>query len=80
MAADVHAGAPHSSSRQKTINWRMGCTFDRIGGSHVRWRLKHNIRHHTYISIHAFDAHLHTVVTVRPQRWDCPIVWRPQTA
>src|SRR5262249_466608 len=47
-------------SRHKIINWLMGFTLDLIGGSHVRWRQKHNILHHTYTNIHECDADLHT--------------------
>jgi linoleoyl-CoA desaturase len=61
----MHDGAHRSYSRQKTINWLMGFTLDLIGGSHVRWRQKHNILHHTYTNIHAFDADLHTAGLVR---------------
>jgi linoleoyl-CoA desaturase len=56
----MHDGAHHSYSRHKTINWLMGFTLDLIGGSHVRWRQKHNILHHTYTNIHECDADLHT--------------------
>jgi linoleoyl-CoA desaturase len=38
----------------------MGFTLELIGGSHVRWRQKHNILHHTYTNIHECDADLHT--------------------
>jgi len=61
----MHDGAHHSYSRQKTINWLMGFTLDLIGGSHVRWRQKHNILHHTYTNIHGFDADLHTAGLLR---------------
>jgi fatty acid desaturase len=47
----MHDGAHRSYSRQKTVNWCMGFTLDLIGGSHVRWRQKHNILHHTYTNI-----------------------------
>jgi len=56
----MHDGGHHSYARRKPINWLMGFTLDLIGGSHVRWRQKHNILHHTYTNIHAFDTDLHT--------------------
>jgi linoleoyl-CoA desaturase len=56
----MHDGGHYSYSRQKTINWFMSFTLDLIGGSHVLWRQKHNILHHTYTNIHAFDPDLHT--------------------
>ena len=53
MAADVHAGAPHSSSRQKTINWCMRCTFDRIGGNVNSKTLGQQITQAKQMSMHA---------------------------
>ena len=59
MALNImHDGAHHSYSRQKTINWLMGFTLDLIGGSHVRWRQKHNILHHTYTLLSAKSERL----------------------
>jgi len=56
----MHDGGHNSYARHKTINWLMGFTLDCIGGSHILWRQKHNILHHTYTNIHAFDSDLHT--------------------
>jgi len=56
----MHDGGHNSYARHKTINWIMGFTLDCIGGSHVLWRQKHNILHHTYTNIHAFDSDLYS--------------------
>jgi len=44
----MHDGGHRSFSRQKAVNGIMGFTLDLIGGSHVLWRQKHNLLHHTY--------------------------------
>ena len=56
----MHDGGHNSYARHKTINWIMGFTLDCMGGSHILWRQKHNILHHTYTNIHAFDSDLHS--------------------
>jgi len=56
----MHDGAHHSYSRHKTVNWLMAFTLDCIGGSHVLWRQKHNLLHHTFTNIHGFDTDLST--------------------
>jgi linoleoyl-CoA desaturase len=51
----MHDGAHGSYSKNKFINWIMGFTNDLIGGSHMFWRHKHNILHHTYTNINEID-------------------------
>ncbi len=51
----MHDGAHGSYSKSKRINWLMSFTLDLIGGSHMFWRHKHNILHHTYTNINELD-------------------------
>jgi len=51
----MHDGAHGSYSKSKKVNWMMGFTLDLIGGSHMFWRHKHNILHHTYTNINELD-------------------------
>ncbi|MCE9596936.1 MAG: acyl-CoA desaturase [Spirochaetia bacterium] len=50
-----HDGAHQAFSNSKNVNWLMAFTMDLIGGSHVFWRRKHNILHHTYTNINGVD-------------------------
>src|SRR5574341_470778 len=51
----MHDGAHGSYSKNKRVNLIMGYTLDLIGGSHMFWRHKHNILHHTYTNINELD-------------------------
>ncbi|MDZ7359172.1 MAG: acyl-CoA desaturase [candidate division KSB1 bacterium] len=55
----MHDGAHGSYSKSKKVNWMMGFTLDLIGGSHMFWRHKHNILHHTYTNINELDDDIH---------------------
>jgi linoleoyl-CoA desaturase len=55
----MHDGAHGSYSKSKKVNWMMGFTLDLIGGSHIFWRHKHNILHHTYTNINELDDDIH---------------------
>jgi linoleoyl-CoA desaturase len=55
----MHDGAHGSYSKSKKVNWIMGFTLDLIGGSHMFWRHKHNILHHTYTNINELDDDIH---------------------
>ncbi len=75
----MHDGGHKSYSRQKTLNWVMGFTLDLMGGSHILWRQKHNILHHTYTNIHEFDSDLSTAGLFRfspDQRWQAWHRWQ----
>ena len=52
----MHDGGHHSYSRQKAVNWIMGFRLDLIRESHVLWRQKHNLLHHTYTNIYEWDS------------------------
>ncbi|MBI3950124.1 MAG: acyl-CoA desaturase [Acidobacteria bacterium] len=56
----MHDGAHGSYSKSRSINWLMGFTLDLIGGSHLLWRQKHNLLHHTYTNIIELDNDLQT--------------------
>jgi linoleoyl-CoA desaturase len=70
----MHDGGHNSYARQKTVNWLMAFTLDVIGGSHVLWRQKHNLLHHTYTNLHALDSDLHTAGLFRLSPAQC---WQP---
>jgi linoleoyl-CoA desaturase len=55
----MHDGAHGSYSKSKKVNWLMGFTLDLIGGSHMFWRHKHNILHHTYTNVNELDDDIH---------------------
>lgn len=61
----MHDGGHGSYSKNKTINWFMSFTLDLIGASHVLWRQKHNILHHTYTNIDEVDDDIHTYGLIR---------------
>lgn len=60
-----HDGNHGSYSKSKRVNWVMGFTIDLIGGSHLVWRQKHNILHHTYTNIDELDDDLHNGGLIR---------------
>lgn len=70
----MHDGNHGSYSRNKTVNWIMGFTLDLIGGSHIFWKQKHNILHHTYTNIEELDNDLQTngLIRLSPEQ-----KWRP---
>jgi len=68
----MHDGNHGSYSKNKTINRIMGYTLDLIGGSHLLWKQKHNIMHHTYTNIDGMDEDLETsgILRLSPsQKW-----------
>ena len=68
----MHDANHGSYSKSKTINRIMGYTLDLIGGSHMLWKQKHNILHHTYTNIDGMDEDLETSGLLRlspNQKW-----------
>ena len=61
----MHDGAHGSYSRNRKVNWTMGFMLDMIGGSHIFWRRKHNLLHHTYTNIHELDPDICTQGVMR---------------
>ncbi len=52
-------------SKSKGLNRLMSFTMELIGGSHLLWRQKHNILHHTYTNIHELDDDLNSTGLLR---------------
>jgi len=68
----MHDGNHGSYSKNKTINKIMGYTLDLIGGSHMLWKQKHNVLHHTYTNINGMDEDISTsgILRLSPnQKW-----------
>ena len=68
----MHDGNHGSYSKSKTINKIMGYTMDLIGSSHMLWKQKHNVLHHTYTNIDGMDEDLETTGLLRlspNQKW-----------
>ncbi|RPJ57277.1 MAG: acyl-CoA desaturase [Acidobacteria bacterium] len=66
VGLNIQHDANHGSySKSKWVNWAMGLTIDLIGGSHLLWRQKHNILHHTYTNIDELDDDLHNGGLIR---------------
>jgi linoleoyl-CoA desaturase len=61
----MHDSNHGSYSKSKRLNRLMGFTMDLIGGSHLLWRQKHNILHHTYTNIHELDDDLNSTGLLR---------------
>ena len=61
----MHDGNHGSYSKSKRLNRLMGFTIDLIGGSHLLWRQKHNILHHTYTNIDELDDDLKSAGLLR---------------
>ena len=70
----MHDGIHGSYSKKTRLNQVMGFTLDLIGGSHMMWRHKHNILHHTYTNINEFDDDIQVFGILRfsPEQ-----PWRP---
>lgn len=56
----MHDSNHGSYSKSNRINRALSFTMDLIGGSHLLWRQKHNVLHHTYTNINELDSDLHT--------------------
>ena len=56
----MHDSNHGSYSKSGKINRVLSFSMDMIGGSHLLWRQKHNVLHHTYTNIHEVDEDLHT--------------------
>lgn len=56
----MHDSNHGSHSKSNRINRALSFTMDLIGGSHLLWRQKHNVLHHTYTNINELDSDLHT--------------------
>jgi linoleoyl-CoA desaturase len=54
----MHDAAHGAASRSKTVNRVFARAMDFIGGSVLLWKFKHNVLHHTYPNIHAWDEDL----------------------
>ncbi len=70
----MHDGAHGSYWKSKRLNWAMGFSLDLIGGSHMFWRHKHNILHHTYTNINELDDDIQvgSIMRFSPEQ-----TWRP---
>jgi len=68
----MHDGNHGSYSKNKTVNRIMGYTMDMIGASHMLWKQKHNVMHHTYTNIDGMDEDIDTsgILRLSPnQEW-----------
>lgn len=60
-----HQAMHHSLSPKKWINQLMGLSFNLVGMSHQMWHIKHNVFHHAYTNIYAYDEALKEDETFR---------------
>ncbi|MFM2360623.1 MAG: hypothetical protein RLY16_2616 [Bacteroidota bacterium] len=51
----MHDGGHGSFSKSKVINYMAATSVNFLGASHIMWRMKHNIIHHTYTNIDGVD-------------------------
>lgn len=51
----MHDGGHGSFSKSKTVNKLAAFSVNFLGASHIMWRMKHNIIHHTYTNIDGVD-------------------------
>lgn len=70
----MHDSNHGSYSKSGKINRVLSFSMDMIGGSHLLWRQKHNVLHHTYTNINEMDSDLHTggLLRLSPEQ-----NWRP---
>ena len=51
----MHDGGHGSFSKNKTVNQFAAFSVNFLGASHIMWKMKHNIIHHTYTNIDGVD-------------------------
>ena len=51
----MHDGGHGSFSNSKALNKVAACSVNFLGASHIMWKMKHNIIHHTYTNIDGVD-------------------------
>ena len=54
----MHDAMHGSYSRNRWVNQLLGNTMNLIGGNHVVWKFQHNVLHHSYTNIEAYDDDL----------------------
>lgn len=61
----MHDAIHGSYSKNKTINWLLGYTFNLIGANATIWKIQHNVLHHTYTNIEHADDDINTPFFLR---------------
>jgi len=64
----MHDGGHGSFSKHKSINYMAATSVNFLGASHIMWKMKHNIIHHTYTNIDGVDDD----IEIQPYLRMCP--------